>query len=205
MPAPEHRLQDECGRASVVVVDARWEGRTIPGRRSRHHRAPRLIGQLTRGYGVRDRQDAGALPVGPFLSEEGRVGCLAGIQKDERLKDGRSILVVEGVERFRIDDGIESEALYFEALVTPFPDASVVDIAALVQRREASIELFQSVVDSLAQAPEHLPDLAPESEVSFLLAQTIQVDPLWHQSLLELQDESARLAILDRVFRAALS
>lgn len=141
---------------------------------------------------------------GPFLSEEGRVGCVARIEKHERLKDGRSLLVVEGVERFRIDDGIESDALYFEALVTPFADASVMDSRALVQRRRESIELFQSVVASLTEAPAHLPDLAPESEVSFLLAQTIQMDPLWHQSLLELQDESARLAVLDRVFRAAL-
>lgn len=142
---------------------------------------------------------------GPFVSEEGRIGCVARIQEHEPLEDGRSFLVVEGVERFRIDDGVESEALYFEALVTPFRDATITGSDELVLRRKKSIELFQSVVASRAQPPDRLPDLTPESEVSFLLAQTIQVDPRWHQSLLELQDEGARLGVLDQVFRAALS
>ena len=141
---------------------------------------------------------------GPFLSEEGHIGCVAEIREHESLVDGRSLIVVEGMERFRIDDGIESEAPYFEALVSPYRDAVPPEGDELASRRRASIRLFRSVVASLSEPPEHLPDLAAEGEVSFLLAQTIRVEPTWHQGLLELQDEAARLSRLDRVFRAAL-
>lgn len=141
---------------------------------------------------------------GPFLSEEGRVGCVAEVREHEPLEDGRSLIVVEGTERFRILDGIESETPYFEALVTPHPDETLLTGTALASRRSESIALFMTVVASLDERPEKLPDLEPDKETSFPLAQTIGIDPSWHQGLLELQDESLRLAELDRVFRVAL-
>ena len=122
----------------------------------------------------------------------------------EFLEDGRSLIVVEGLERFRIVDGIELEALYFEALVTPYRDDPGVDQAELTDRRRTSIDLFGAVVASLAEPPERLPPLDPDEEVSFLLAQTVLVDPEWHQGLLELTDERDRLARLDPVLRAVL-
>ena len=141
---------------------------------------------------------------GPFLSEEGRIGCVARIEERQALEDGRSLLIVEGVERFMINDGIESEALYFEGLVTPYRDEAIGDAEALSRRRRSSVELFQSLIASLPEAPEQLPDFESTKEVSFLLAQTIQVDPVWHQGLLELRDEAERLTRIDEVFRAAL-
>ena len=141
---------------------------------------------------------------GPFLSEEGRIGCVAEIREHRPLEDGRSLIVVEGAERFRISDGIESEAPYFEALVAPYHDSRGDAPNDLAARRRESIRLFESLLQSLADPPEHLPDLEPEKEVSFVLAGTIQVDPSWQQGLLELQDEGARLARVDKLFRAAL-
>ena len=140
---------------------------------------------------------------GPFLCEEGRIGCVAEIDTHQALNDGRSLIAVRGTERFRISDGIESKSAYFEALVAPYPDIDT-DEDDLTARREASIELFRRVLTSLEGHPEHLPALEPTRETSFLLAQTIGVDPTWHQQLLELQDERQRLTELDRVFRAAL-
>ena len=141
---------------------------------------------------------------GPFLCEEGRVGCVARIEEHQGLDDGRSLIVIRGRERFRIVDGIESESAYFEALVTPYRDATELPEDALAMRRLASIRLFHAVVATLREHPEKLPELEPDQETSFLLAQTIGVDPSWHQQLLELRDEPARLEELDRVFRAAL-
>lgn len=141
---------------------------------------------------------------GPFLCEEGRIGCVAEIGEHRELSDGRSLIVVTGVERFRIVDGIESESTYFEGLVTPYRDATELPDEVLASRRRQSIELFHHVVDTLSERPDHLPELQPDQETSFLLAQTIGVDPSWHQQLLELRDERARLSELDRVFRAAL-
>ncbi len=141
---------------------------------------------------------------GPFLSEEGRIGCVAEIREHQALPDGRSLIAVAGRERFRIVDGIESDTRYFEALVTTYEDLRPEDPVALVDRRERSLALFRQVVASLAPRPERIPHFEPDGEVSFLLAQTVAVDPMWHQELLELRDEEARLDRLDALFRAAL-
>lgn len=141
---------------------------------------------------------------GPFLGEEGRIGCVAEIRQHELLADGRSLLVVGGVERFRIIDLVESDTLYFEGLVEPYPDRTVMHGEELALRRKESIRLFHTVVETLSAEPAKLPDLTPDDEISFRLAQTIQVTPGWHQRLLELQDEASRLTRLDRVFRAAM-
>lgn len=142
--------------------------------------------------------------LGPFLSEPGRIGCVGEIGEHQALEDGRSLIVVEGVERFRIEDGIESDSPYFEGLVTPRPDTTVMQGEELASRRRESIALFHSVVASLSDRPDALPDLDADRELSFLLAQTIQVDPKWHQRLLELTDEGSRLARVDQVLRAVL-
>jgi hypothetical protein len=78
------------------------------------------------------------------------------------------------------------------------------DAEALSRRRSASVELFRAVIASLAEEPDQIPEFEFTEEVSFLLAQTIQVEPLWHQGLLELRDEAERLTQIDEVFRAAL-
>ena len=141
---------------------------------------------------------------GPFLFDEGRVGCVAEIREHQLLEDGRSLIGVRGMERFGIVDGIESETRYYEALVSPYRDTDPLPDDLLVARRQESIHLFHAVVASLAERPEQLPELRPDRETSFRLAQTISVDPSWHQRLLELRDETARLDELDRVFQAAL-
>ncbi len=141
---------------------------------------------------------------GPFLYEEGRVGCVAEILEHQALEDGRSLIAVRGVERFSIVDGIESKSLYYEALVTPYRDNERLPDALLASRRQESIHLFHAVLASLSEQPEQLPEVRPDQETSFRLAQTIGVDPFWHQRLLELRDETTRLGELDRVFRAAL-
>lgn len=141
---------------------------------------------------------------GPFLSEPARIGCVAEIREHQLLDDGRSLIVVEGIERFRIEDGIESERPYFEALVTSWPDTTVMRGEELASRRRESIRLFHSVVASLGDRSEPMPELQADREISFLLAQTIQVAPEWHQRLLELRDEGSRLARIDRVLLTVL-
>lgn len=140
---------------------------------------------------------------GPFLTEPGRVGCVAEIEDLRPLPDGRSLLVVRGVERFVIDDGVESEEPYYEAVVSPYPDAPA-DPPALEEQRRRSLALFGALVRGLDEEPERLPELDPAAELSFPLARTIQVEPAWHQALLELRSELDRLERLDVVFRAAL-
>jgi ATP-dependent Lon protease len=141
---------------------------------------------------------------GPFLGEEGRVGTVAEIIQYQMLEDGRSMILIDGRERFHIVDGIESETLYFEALVSPYPDATAMEGEELAFRRGESIELFHRVLASLAERPSGVPEPNRGEELSFLLAQTIAVEPGFLQRLLELTDEGSRLERIDRIFRAAL-
>lgn len=142
--------------------------------------------------------------VGPFLAETGRVGCVGQIREHERLEDGRYMVVVEGMERFRIDEGLEQQALYFEAVVTSYDDETTMRGDELAFRRGESIKLFERLLDLLPEQPVQVPELDVDEEVSFRLAQTIQMDLAWHQRLLELRDEGSRLERIDQVLRAVI-
>ncbi len=140
---------------------------------------------------------------GPFLFGEGRVGTVAEIHDHQPLEDGRSLIAARGVERFALVDAIESDALYFEGLVTAYRDAGPgLSGAALVERRRASLALFEAALATLP--PGTGPEASPpaEEELSFPLARTLDIDQGWLQGLLELRDEVARLDRLDRIFRA---
>jgi len=141
---------------------------------------------------------------GPFLSEAGRIGTVARIRRQQPLPDGRSLILVRGMERFRIEAEAEGTALYYEAFVGEFHDEPPEDPEALVARRKSSLALFRSVLYTMPHVPEALPRFDVEEELSFKLAATVRMDPFWQQELLELRDEKARLSRLDPVFRAGI-
>lgn len=140
---------------------------------------------------------------GPFLLEEGRVGCVAEIQDFQPLPDGRSVLVARGIERFHIVDGIESTEPFYEALVAPYHDGPM-DVVALEHQRRRTLALFDGVVRSLAAEPESLPEIDVTGELSFPLVRAIEVEASWQQAFLELRNEVHRLERLDAVFKATL-
>ena len=141
---------------------------------------------------------------GPFLGEEGRVGCLAEIEQHEELEDGRFILIVRGAGRFAIDEGLDQKSLYFEAIVTDYKDASAMRGEEMEFRRGESVQLLDELLDLLPDRPDHLDELSVHSELSYSLAQAIQMEFPWHQRLLEIQDEGSRLERIDQVLRAMI-
>ncbi len=141
---------------------------------------------------------------GPFLADTGEVGCVAEIRQSEELEDGRFLLVVEGLERFVIDEGLEQQSLYFESIVTPYEDHSAMQGAEMAFRRRESMRLFDQLVGLLPERPDRLPEFSDGAEVSFLIAQTIHMELPWHQRLLELRDEGSRLERIDQVLRAVI-
>jgi ATP-dependent Lon protease len=140
---------------------------------------------------------------GPFAMEAGRVGCVAEILQFQPLPDGRSNLLSRGVERFRLEDGIESDSLYFEGLVEEYPDATEPD-GTEGERGARALELFGQVLERIAEDPQPLPPLDPGEPVSFQLAQWIRIDPPWQQALLELRGETERLERIEELLQALL-
>lgn len=139
---------------------------------------------------------------GPFLSEEGRVGCVAHIEEFTPLPDGRSVLLVRGLERFRIADGIESEEPYYEALASEYADGEPEEGIAL--RRMRTLALFRALVRTLGEEPAWVGALDAASELSFPLVRAIQAEPRWLQGFLEVRDEAARLELLEQIFLTLL-
>lgn len=141
---------------------------------------------------------------GPFITEPGLVGCVAEISRFQPLPDGQSRVLVRGAERFRIVEAVESDALYFEAMVEPYEDLPE-DDAERTQRVDNSRDLFQQVIDRLADDPKSVPGLSPDELPSFQIAQWIVIDATWQQDLLEMRREAERLDHIDALLRTILA
>jgi ATP-dependent Lon protease len=136
---------------------------------------------------------------GPFQLREGSIGCVAEITEFRPIPDGRSMLVTRGIERFRISDGIENGEEYAEALVEPFHDARPPGDGIAGRRRDL-LHRFERLLRAAVAADElagfQLPDPAG-GDISFKVAGYIRVEPRWHQALLEMDSEEARLDLLE--------
>ncbi len=137
---------------------------------------------------------------GPFELIEGAVGCTAEILEFRPLPDGRSLMLTRGLHRYRVVDGIESEAGYAEALVDAYDDRG--DGGADPERRGRTLELFEETLRALGS--EETAEIDEAADLSFQVASTFQIDPAWSQHLLELQTEVSRLDEIDRVLRNVL-
>jgi len=140
---------------------------------------------------------------GPFTSEPGRVGTVAEILKYQPLPDGRSLIFCRGIERFVIEDGIESDTPYYEAVVSPYEDEPD-DSVDLGERRRESVALFFRVLREAVGHDEELPVVDPGREVGFRIAQAIRIDPEWQHKLLQTDTEAGRLDLLDGLLRTVL-
>lgn len=136
---------------------------------------------------------------GPFLNESGTVGTIAEVQEHQPIPDGRSLIVVKGLQRFRILREIEEGSPYYEAWVREYGDRPVEDPVGLVGRRLFSIQQFLEALRKDAGVPANVPSLSSESELSFRLAGFVRAEPRWQQELLELRQESARLDRIDEL------
>jgi len=134
-----------------------------------------------------------------FVLDEGLIGCIAEIQEFRPLPDGRSLMLVRGTGRFRTVDGIENNENYHEALVDELEDAAFLpgDIA---ERRARVLTLIRRHLAALpAEDGEgiELPAV-DEGDISFGIAALIAAPPEWHQALLELPTERARLSLIEQ-------
>jgi Lon protease-like protein len=133
---------------------------------------------------------------GPFRYEPGRVGCIAIIKQFQPLPDGRSLVSTVGGERFEVRNAIESEAVYYDALVGDYHDSGV-EPPDLAARRTRVEEAVRRAAELMSSGEADFPPLREGQDVSFQLARWIHTDPGWHQELLELRSEAERLEKLE--------
>lgn len=142
--------------------------------------------------------------LGPFLNEAGRVGTVAEIRRHQLLPDGRSMIMVRGVHRFRTVGEIVEGTSYYQATVERYHDLVHKDQKTLVMRRKRSLTLFKNILQTLPHVPAAMPTFSVKRELSFRLAAVVRMDPFWQRELLELTDELERLDRLDPVFQAGI-
>jgi ATP-dependent Lon protease len=118
-----------------------------------------------------------------------RVGCTAEIlDVVKRYEDGRMDIVTAGrapfrvVELFAEDPLLEGQVDYLEDRETP-ADPRI--------RREL-VELFEACHTLIFHDYPKKLDGAPPEELSYLVAATLPMEPLWKQQILELRSEADR-------------
>jgi Lon protease-like protein len=115
-------------------------------------------------------------------------GCAGFIDRVEELPGGRYNVVLRGLTRFRVREERGGEP-YRLAAVEPVPDAPG-PAEALAQARRRLVELVSRAAEVPADAVAR-PDLSHEFFVN-ALSQSLELDPLEKQSLLECDEVLAR-------------
>jgi ATP-dependent Lon protease len=137
----------------------------------------------------------GVLMVDPTKGMIANVGCCAEIIHHQRLADDRMKMLTLGQQRFRVLEYIR-EKPYRVGLVEWIEDhAPAKDVQALASEVEQLltdvVRLSAKLTEQNIELPEDLPDLP--IELSYWVASNLQGVPQEQQSLLEMQDTTARL------------
>ena len=112
------------------------------------------------------------------------VGCAGVITHSERLPDGRSNVVLRGIEKFRILDEDTSRE-YRLARVQPLPETtSDADKQLLKQRRHRLEALLVAAIERGGADP-RFPSAIPDEDLVNALSQYLGLDPVERQALLE--------------------
>jgi Lon protease-like protein len=156
----------------------------------------RRFGIVFRPEGIEERE----LP-------PGHVGCVARIEQSETLPDGRSNVVVVGVERFALTRFVDSPHLYhigevqrYEDLVEP--DEALAPAAERIRRLFARVG---SAARTLADDANPLPDLPDDvGLLSFAIASLIDLDASARQRLLISRSPLGRLREIESLLAPAV-
>ena len=112
------------------------------------------------------------------------VGCAGVITHSEQLADGRSNVVLRGIEKFRILEEDTSRE-YRVARIEPLPEtAGDSEKQMLKQRRNRLEALLVAAIERGGQDP-RFPSAIPDDDLVNALSQYLGLDPVERQALLE--------------------
>ena len=119
------------------------------------------------------------------------VGCAGVITHSETLPDGRSNIVLRGLEKFRIAEEDQSRPYRLAQIevlpeITPEPDKPV-----LRQKRQRLEAVLAAAIERSGSEP-RFPPAVPDEDLVNALAQYIELDSIERQALLEREGVLAR-------------
>ena len=119
------------------------------------------------------------------------IGCAGLVSHAEKLKDGRSNIILRGILRFRVV-GEEADCAYRRAQIEPLPEAASDAIRAEIRQARTQLEtLLAGRLDAAGSEALVPGDMADEDLVN-TLAQYLDFDPVEKQALLECDDVASR-------------
>ena len=144
----------------------------------------RVIGMVTLRPGY-EADYEGRPPIFP-------VGCAGVITSSEELPDGRFIIVLRGLVKFRVASEDQSRA-YRQANAEAMPELFSDEERAALHKERQRLEDLLASIDPRSEPP---PTTLPDDEVVNTLAQYLDLDPLDRQSLLEREGALSRTQAL---------
>ena len=169
---------EELGRFPLGIV-------VLPGEQTPLHifepRYRELVGEAVESetpFGILLTDDDGLREIGTSV----RV-----VEVIERFEDGRFVVMVEGVERFRLVRQTEGRTFRTGEVETVEDEDDVAGEAL----RATALKLFEELRDAVGAEVES-PEL-DEPELSFAIARRVEIDARTKQSLIESQSEPERL------------
>ena len=133
------------------------------------------------------------------------IGCAGLISHAETLPDGRSNIILRGIQRFRVV-GEDTHRVYRRARIEPLPEAASDAIRAEIRQARTQIETLLAgrikATGGEVMVPEHMGD---EGLVN-TLAQYLDFDAVEKQALLERDDVASRSrALIELIEMRALA
>lgn len=128
------------------------------------------------------------------------IGCAGVIADVQKLEDGRYLLVLRGLSKFRVTQE-DSSRSYRLARVVALPETlSERDAQTLRQKRPLLLELLSRLAPSRRLSPDEMSDEMSDEMLVNTLAQTLRMEPAARLDLLQKEGALARALALGKLF-----
>jgi Lon protease-like protein len=137
----------------------------------------------------------------------GHIGCIAHVERSERLPDGRANVFVTGTRRFRLERFLDADRLYHVGEVSGFDDAveSPEELAPAADRLRELFHRVGTAARALADDADALPALPDDpAHLAFAIAAVIDMDAPTRQRLLSSRSPAERLRDVDALLSPAV-
>ncbi|MBM42167.1 MAG: ATP-dependent protease [Acidobacteria bacterium] len=133
------------------------------------------------------------------------VGCAGLVSHSETLQDGRSNIILRGIQRFRIALE-ETDRAYRRAHIAPLPEEATDEIREDVRQSRTRLATLLAGRLETASGEAMVPNDMGDEELVNTLAQYLDFDPIEKQALLERDDIASRSrALIDLIEMRSLA
>ena len=123
------------------------------------------------------------------------IGCAGLVSHDEMLQDGRSNIILRGIQRFRVV-AEETDRAYRRAHIEPLPEAASDPIRAEIRQARTQLETLLAVRIKATGGEAMIPGDMTDGDLVNTLAQYLDFDAVEKQALLERDNIASRARAL---------